>query len=342
MGTTAFAFGACLVAGGFLALEDAYPRYAVAPETVLKREYKSATNLESTPAKMYLDGEEVPTEGHGVVRLEVEDSRVITFTDTIDAVADGRPTKFAREFGEMENSATESVLATPPGGTEDVKASTRERTSLLSGKTVRFTWDGAQEEYARAFEGADEAKESGEALLLEGLEPDAEWLPLLEDGPREKGASFELDPKLFERIQYPVGELHWVVEGKDADPVSKSINEQLSENLEGEAKATWQGAREVEGRELGVYAIEADLKSRAEAETPDGAETRGVELEVEYEGEILWDLAAGRLAGYAFEADVRSVISTERAMETPKGKREVRQVFDLRGTAKHTLTVTVE
>ncbi len=342
MGATSIAAGLGLVLLGASSLGDAYPRYAVAPETALKREYKSNTKLESEPAKMFLNGEEVPTEGHGEVRLRVDDSRSITFTDTIAAVADGRPTKFAREFGELENSATESFAVTPPGGDEEVKSSTRERISPLKGKTVQFTWDGKKEEYARALAGAEGEKKASEAEMLDGLQADADWLPLLEDGPREKGASFELDAKLFERVQYPAGELLWVVEGKDPDPVSKAINEQLSENLDGKAKATWQGMRDVDGRELGVFAIEADLKSKAEAETPDGAETRGIELDLEYEGEILWDLAVGHLAGYTLTADVRSQLSTTRTVETPKGKREVRQVFDLRGTAKHVLSVTAE
>ncbi|MCY2961979.1 MAG: hypothetical protein NTY35_17620 [Planctomycetota bacterium] len=331
------ASGLLLVLAGASALGDSTPRYAVAPETALKHVYTSSTKLESEPAQMFLDGKEIPKEGHGELRLRVDDSRSISFTDTVAAVADGRPTRFSREFGELENSATESVVAIPPEGEEEVKASTRERASALSGKTVRFTWDGAKEEYARAFEekGPDED-------LLAGLQADAQWLPLLEDGPREKGAAFDLEPALFERVQYPAGELHWKVEGKENDPVSKAITEQLSENLDGKAKATWLGAREVDGRELGVFAVEAQLKSNAEAEAGEGGETRKVELELEYEGEILWDLAGAHLAGYTLTADVRSVLSTTRTVESPKGSVEVRQVFDLRGKAAHRLTVTKE
>lgn len=334
MSTTAILPAAGILLAGAALLGD-YPQYGVEAGTELTRTYVSTTTLESGPAQMFFGDQEVPREGHGEMRLEVEDSRTITFQDTVAAVAGGRPTKFSRAYGELSNSATETLKATPPGGEEEARASTRERVSPLAGQTVVFAWDEKEEEYARTCDAKDFDKE-----LLEDLQPDADWLPLLEGGPREKGASFELDPKLFQRVQNPAGDLHWKVEGQEADPVSKAINEQLAENLGGKAKATWEGEREIDGRKVGVFAIEAELESEAEAETPDGAEKRGVELELGYEGEVWWDLAAGRLAGYALEAEVRSVLSTTRTIESPKGEVEVRQVFDLRGKAKHGLRVT--
>lgn len=325
----------CLLLAGSGILRGEYPRYAVESGTELTRKYESSTSLESGPAQMFFGDQEVPREGHGELRLSVEDSRAITFTDTVGAVEGGRPTKFARKFGELENKATETLTVKPPEGEESVRASTRERTSPLSGKTVRFTWDGKKEEYARACE-----EKEVDPDLLADLQDDADWLPLLEDGPREVGAEFDLEPSIFARVQYPAGDLHWIVDGKEADPASQTINKQLVENLDGKAKATWQGPREVEGKQVGVFEVEAKLTSHAEAEAQEGAEQRKVEVELEYGGEILWDLAAGRLAGYALNADVRSVLSTTRTVESPKGSVEVRQVFDLEGKAKHRLTVT--
>lgn len=335
MTTPAILPAACLLLAGSGLLRGDYPRYAVASGTELTRKYESSTSLESGPAQMYFGDQEVPREGHGELRLSVEDSRTVTFTDAIAAVGGGRPTKFARTFGDLENKATETLTAKPPEGEESVRASTRERTSPFSGKTVRFTWDAKKEEYARACE-----EKEVDPDLLAGLQDDADWLPLIEDGPREAGAEFDLEPSLFQRVQYPAGDLHWLVDGKEADPASQTINEQLVENLDGKAKAKWQGPREVDGKQLGVYEVQAQLTSHAEAEAQEGAEKRKVEVEFEYTGEILWDLAAGRLAGYALNADVRSVLSTTRTVESPKGSVEIRQVFDLEGKAKHRLTVT--
>lgn len=330
-----------LALGGAILFEDAYPRYAVAPDTALKRAYTSTTKLESEPAQMFLDGEELPTEGRGELRLRVEDRRTLEVIDTVGAAADGRPTRFTREYVELENAGTETVVAKPPKGEEESRAQSRDRVSPLTGRSVRFAWDGGKDEYVPTFVGeSDEKAKARDAELLERLEADAEWLPLLADGPREKGAKFALDPKVLQRAQYPLGELHWYVEGKEPDPVSLAITIQLAENLDGKAEATWRGTEEVDGRKLGVYAISAQLKSKASAETPDGGETREVDLELEYEGEVRWDLAAGRVDGYELKADVRSVLSTTREVDGPNGKAKVRQVFDLRGQSQHELAVT--
>ena len=127
---------------------------------------------------MFLDGEDVGEAG-GVVKLRTEDARSMTVTDTIGSVEDGRPLSFMREFGECENTGTETLLVTPPGGSEDVRSTTRERTSLFDGKTVTFTWDADEEEYT--------AKSDDKALdrdALDGLVGDNDWLCLVEGGPR--------------------------------------------------------------------------------------------------------------------------------------------------------------
>src|SRR5690242_12184610 len=140
MATLAIAPAVVVLAALGTSLGDAYPRYAVAPDAVVHREYKSSTKLESKPLKLFLDGEEVPPELSGVLRAKVDDTKTIVFTDTIGAIEAGRPTKFVREYDKLENRATETMMATPPGGQEDVKAATNERVSPLAGKSVRFTW----------------------------------------------------------------------------------------------------------------------------------------------------------------------------------------------------------
>ncbi|MBL8861617.1 MAG: hypothetical protein JNK02_06350 [Planctomycetes bacterium] len=314
-----------------------FPAYRVEAGTTLVRTLTSTTRLDSKPVRMYVDGEELPTEAQGEVRLRVTDDKEYEVADTITAVAAGRATRFEREYREFKNRSSEIVVAKPKDGDAVERESARERTTPLEGHTVRFTWDAGEEEYAPTFVVAEGA-ERPDASLLEGLAGDLEWIVLLEDGPREVGATFALEAAVFERVQYPLGDLHWLADGEPVERVGKEINEELSENLAGKAKATWRGVREEDGRQLGVFELEADLTSRAEAET-DSGETRAVELELDYEGRVLWDMQAGRLAGYSFEADVRSVLSSTREVQGPQGKVALRQVFDLEGTAKHALTV---
>lgn len=323
-------------------IDDPYPTYAVAPETTLTRVWTSTTEMESAPAKMFLDGEEVPAEAHGTMKLRVSDERRLEVVDEVRAVAEGRPTKFERTYGEFSNKGVETVIAQPPGGEAREKENARERSSPLKGLVVRFTWNAKDEEYERAFVAQEGEKAKADEALLEGLAADADWLALLEGGPRAKDESFALPTELFQRVQYPLGELNWQIDGKDADGVTKEINAELAENLDGEGKAKWLGIREVEGRQLGVFSMSAELTSKADAEAEESGEKRQVDLELSYEGEILWDMAAGRLAQYAIEAEVRSVLTSTRRIESPKGKAEVRQVFDLEGTTKHTLVVTAE
>jgi len=321
-------------------IEDGFPTYAVAPETTLTRVWVSSTEMESEPAKMFLDGEEIPSEGHGTLKLRVAADTRLEVADEIGAVAEGRPTKFERTYREFSNKGVETVIAQPPGGDATEKENARERTSLLKGRVVRFTWNAKDEEYESAFVAQEGEKQTADASLLEGLVADADWLALLEDGPREKGASFELPAEVFQRVQYPLGDLHSQIDGKDPDALTQEINDELTENLAGQGKAVWLGVREEDGRQVGAFSVEAHLTSKADGETESGAEKRTVEAEVDYEGLILWDMAEGRLAEYSIEADMRTVLSSLRSIESPKGKAEVRQVFELEGKTKHTLTVT--
>ncbi len=313
---------------------DPFPKYAVAPDTVIERVYLSSTKLASEPMTTTVEGQVVDPEG-GEVRLQLDDSRRMAVTDTIGKVTDGRPVQFTRKYGECTNSATETLQVKPPTGKEDVRATTRERTTALTDKTVRFAWNGDAEEYEPVGDVKGLDKET-----LAGLAADSEWLALLDGGPREKGAEFSIDPQLFVGVGNPLGELRWQVGADAPDAAGLSISSQLSENLDGKAKATWQGSREVDGRTLSVFALEAELKSHAAADMDDQGGKREVELGLEYEGEVLFDIAAGRLSGYSFEADAHMVYASSRAQETPQGKVHVRQSFDLAGKAKHVLSVT--
>lgn len=323
-----------------------FPSYSVSGGAVVERAYTSRTELESKAATVYVNGEEIDNGKLGEQRLHVVEERSMAVVDTVKSAADGRPAELTRAFGELTSAGVESLVAKPVGGDETEKKNERERTSPLAGRSVRFRWDAQEEEYARAFVGESKAEsgaksdEPDDEDLLAGLQPDLDWLPLLADGPREKGASWSIDPKLLSRVQYPLGDLHWQVAGQPRDPVSEAVNDQLDESLTGEARATWEGVRDVDGRALGVFSIHAELSSKAEAETPDGAEVRKVEAEVEYEGEVRWDIAAGRIDSYELEGDVRTVLTSQRTLKSPKGESELRRVFDLRGKAKHTLEVT--
>ncbi len=309
------------------------PRYSVADGTELVRNYKSSTKLDSGPCVLSVNGKPIPTEEAPDLRLSVIDEQTLELTDAIETVAAGRPTKFVRSFGDLENDGSETLHIVGPDGKVVDKASERERRSPFADKAVRFTWDPKEESYAQAWvgEGADDK-------LLEKLTADVDWLGLLPGKAVEKGDSWKLEPKLFVNLRMPAGDLHWEEEGKEPDPVAESINAQYSENMAGEGKATWEGRREVDGKELGVISIAAELTTHGEGATASGEE-RAMEIDLEYEGEVLWDLAAGHIAAFTFDGKVRALMSIERKAPLPTGEGLVRQEFDLRGTSKHELKV---
>jgi antitoxin component of MazEF toxin-antitoxin module len=319
-----------------LARDDAFPFYAVQPGAEIVRVWTTSTKLASEPARLFVDGEELPTKAQGEMRLRVEDRKRFEVVDTIAAVEDGRPTKFEREYRAFENSGTEVVVAKPAEGEERERESERKRTTPLAEQVVRFTWNAKDEEYAAAFVVAEGAEKPDADLLLD-LGADVDWLPLLVDGPREKGARFEIDTKLVQRFQNPLGDLHWLVDGKEPDATAKEINAELAESLAGTVAATWQGVREEDGRSMGIFEFEAEVSARAEADVEDTGETRVVEVESTLEGELRWDMAAGRLAGYAIEVDVRSKLVSRRDVEGAQGKAQLEQVFELNGTTQHGL-----
>jgi len=206
---------------------------------------------------------------------------------------------------------------------------------------VGFVWNAEDEAYERDFVG-DEPKAEGDKVLLDGLVADADWLELIADGPRAKGDSFTLPEELLQRVSHPLGEVNWQIDGKDADDTTKEINAELAANLSGTGKAVWVGVRDEDGKAMGVFEITADLTSKADADAGDRGEKRFVELKVGLEGEVLWDMAAGRIAGYEIEASIVSILTSARMVDMPTGKGEVRQVFELEGTSKHELVVAQE
>lgn len=331
MNPHAYSIALCLFAA-VAPVADPFPKYAVAPDSVIERVYTSTTKLESEPARVFVDGKEVDSDG-GSMRVRSEQSVSAAVTDTIRAVEVGRPTKFERKYGDCADKGTETQFMTPPGGTEEMRSTTRERASPLTGKTVTFRWDGSADEYA-----ATSDEKSLDTEFLKGLKGDSEWLELLGSKEREKGAEFEISAKVFARVISPLGDVRWHVEGKEPDPVARSINAQTSENLDGPARATWKGSRDVDGRAYGVFHVAAELKSHAEVDIGDGK--REWQLEIDYEGEVLWDLEAGRVSGYRLAANVHVIQATTRQMESPDGKAEVRQVFDLTGKTQYALTTT--
>jgi hypothetical protein len=152
---------------------------------------------------------------------------------------------------------------------------------------------------------------------------------LLPKGKVAEGESWDVDVKSFDAVVDPGGDLKLTDENKD-DEADEAVGKEIRKHLTGKAHATWKGVREEDGKKLGAIAISADLSSEGDADTkgPIAGKTH-FRLELELEGELLWDLAAGHF--HAFQSTGKVMLDTTSSAPVPAG--EVRQELDLEGHA---------
>jgi hypothetical protein len=315
----------------FLCADAERPRFAPSENLELHRAYEGTIELQSEPMRMTVNGEPVPAEQHPNLSITILEKRAFEFSDTIEKAEDGRATKLARQFEKIGSTGTETLKTELPDGEEKSSESKKNRVSGLEGKQVRFSWDAEKDEYARKF--VDEGDED----LLDELEADADYTGFLPKKDVEEGDEWEIDPKLIGRLDAPSGDLHLHEEGEEEDESSRAMNEQLDDNTTGEAKGTWRGTREVDGRRMGVIELTSAIKTQGEVEGEDGK--RAISLEIEYAGEVLWDLAGGHLARIEVSGPVKARFVMSRELEGPQGKLELSQEFQLSGESKHVLAV---
>jgi hypothetical protein len=222
----------------------------------------------------------------------------LVVTDTYGGASDGRFTRMTRTFVE----ATEGSRST--GGPEDVD---EESESPLVGLTVVFTWDEDGEEYTVAF-GEEDADE--DADLLVDLEPGIDFAQLLPEGEVEEGESWTLDAGLMSDVLETGGDLKF--DDEPDGPQEELIDEAVDENLEGEITCTYEGMRTVDGREVAVVSVAVDAQGEAESDgTEDVGESgfevameRRASVELEFAGELLWDVEANHFVSFELSGDL--------------------------------------
>lgn len=282
------------------------PREGVTIEA--RFEHESTNVLAALTMQVGDDRREVP-DARGAV--EVSLSKAIAISDEVAKVEDGRATRVVRRFEEVAGSIVQRSK-----GRDGDQEETRPQTSDLEGKTVVFTWDAEQEEYARAYEGG------GDEDLLEGLEPAVDFAAWLPAEAVEEGDTWTISTDAFKRaILRPAGDMEF--HGEEArPPIQDRLDDGLWEALEGEITATWEGVREEGDRRLGVIAFEGELSARAESSREGeerGPDSVSVENEDRYEGELLWDLADRRAHSLSMKAK-GTLTRTEKGTVRPGGE----------------------
>ncbi|MFT5049934.1 MAG: hypothetical protein ACI8QZ_001327 [Chlamydiales bacterium] len=320
---------ACLLAPLALLPVQSELQLAVEEGATLTKTFVGVQELDLESMSMSVGDQEVPAEHFEEMEFSIEETRTVVLVDEYLELGEGRPTKLRRTYDELSVESVES--SDGPRGS-DGQSSKDE--SALEGTSVLFTWDADEEEYSVEFD-----DEEGDGDLLEALVADADLLMFLPDGEVEEGDSWDVDAILINALLAPGGLMSFMDE--DGDSIDTELALEIDENVEGEITATFEGLRDVDGRELAVISLEIDVTTEGDEETENEAgvtEASSVELAMELEGELLWDIDAGHIVGYDISGDVESTVTTTGSF----GEQDFEREMELAGTMTLTLEVETE
>lgn len=321
-----------------------------APEegTVLKRVFVAEADYRLADLETTVDGEVIEREGE-LPDYGMRFTEHVAVTDTLAAVADGRPTELVRTFDELRQENVDRFEG------EEVESALA---SGLEGRSVRFRWDADEERYDVEADDDEDLDDDAAGWLLEDLD----LLLVLPAGEVEPGAEWELDPELYLAFMWPGGWLDFRAadeesdgEGsEEADDRGRTMSLQTIERLEGTGTARFEEVREEDGLRLAVIHVELEVTTGSDSVLPatDDGElpTPEVAIEVEVErkltGTILWDLDHGHAHSAELECEA-SRLQTESfdAPTDPSGEGDtvaVEQSRLLEGTIRYTATITRE
>jgi hypothetical protein len=300
--------------------------------TALRRTIVQELSMELAEMTMIQDGEEVPPEAFADFEMSMRQSDRIVVTDTYVEMDGARAKRLKRTFDEL--TGEESQSQTPPGG--EAQEESADRSSELEGKTVLFSLGEDGDEYEVAFEG-----EEGDEALLGELECDMDLLALLPSGDVEEGEEWELDIAAFDEALSPGGDLAIV----SPDDTEDDSEEQFEKNRKGSATATYLGRREVDGIEVAVIELKAELETFAESEETGEGDYEGLntttrmEIEIDFEGELAWNVEAGHAQSFKVEGTGTVRFINEQSFESDEGSFEGTQTMRMDATVSFDLGV---
>ena len=218
-------------------------------------------------------------------------------TEEYASVDGGRPTELLRTYDKTE-VWTETM---------GVRESEDEPGELV-GKTVRFVWDEEEEVYERSW--------VGEAATLADLErwsAELDLLALLPAGEVDAGERWTVRGAPLWNVILSGFDFHRVLgqgleDANVPEEVAAALEELVNESV---AEATWVGVRAEDGVELGeiTLAFEAERSfdvdpGLIDLHQEDATVTSfEVELELDLDGTLAWNMAAGRFESFELAGD---------------------------------------
>jgi hypothetical protein len=290
-------------------------RFAPRQGATLRTTCEGEAHLELVSMEMTVDG--AAHGGMPVPEVSLEWRSELVFLDRHEEVDEGRVTRLERTYEALAETTDRSISAH-----EGDEQETLEAESDLEGRTVLFTWDADDEEYATAFEG-----DEGDSDLLEGLAARIDLADFLPEDEVAEGDEWEVPVEAMRAVLEPGGDLQLVSEeegegGPDTD---------LGEELDGSVRATLRGSREEDGRTLAVIGLEVEVEGVEERPLADGTGEETSEQEFDLSGELTWDGEAGRLHALELTGELRLRVVTRRDVDMGDQSFEVVQASELAG-----------
>ena len=310
---------------------DAAPTLSPAEGHTVRRAFTQTATLEATSVELFQNEETRDMEASLSQSMEEE----LVVVDEFVTVEEGRVLALRREFTDLSRD----LLNTSDGVDYD---ETEE--SGLAGETVLFEWDEDEQEWAVSF---DDDDSDADEDLLEGLVFDMDMALLLPDEEIAVDDSWTFEGEGLRWLISPGGDLSWVSsedEASDLDALIDEAGDDMWDNMDGGFTMTYVGPEETDEGRFAVFTIEAELEGAGESleelEEVDGERFVKDTFVFEGEGEMRWDLDAGRLASATLEGSLGVSRSIGFETETPDGEDFVGgQTITLEGTMTQTMTV---
>ncbi|MFN0241463.1 MAG: hypothetical protein ACKVWV_01090 [Planctomycetota bacterium] len=305
------------------------------PGQRIKRHHRTETTgtLERVEVEF---GAESRTENDPGVTFET--TTTIDVTDAIAAVTDGRPTRFVRTFDALDRRAVQSVREA-----NETKREEHVERCAVAQRAVAFEWNASANEFAKRFEDGEQDADALEPLVedmdLREFLPSAASAGRIE-GDVELGLGWTVPFSALKLgVLRPAGRLVFEGESVKRSAVETRLLEAVWDALDGSCRATLRAVRVEAGAHLGVIAIEADMTSHATAAPEAGASVDPARFDVVYrgrlEGEITWDLSAGRARSLRAEWRTERTLTEIRPAKTKDGASvELRRKLVFRDTSR--------
>lgn len=311
----------------------------------LTKSIQSNTQMALDDMTMTMNGQPMPMDLE--MEMDMSMNMSVEVTDEYVSTSDGRPAKLKRTFDALGSTGSFAIeMAMMPGGGDERSI---DATSELEGKTVVFTWNEEEGEYETSF-----AEDEGDEELLEGLEQDLDFLELLPSEEVAEGDTWNVDVKELTTILVPGGDLKLEPEDMDDEMSSFPGMDQFGANsadwfgdmLEGEATCEYKGTREVDGVTVGVIALVVNISSTNDmsemvgdamgAMPEDGPEVdveyMDIELEMEAEGLLYWNLAGGHAQSFELNGSVLVIMDMGMNMTMGDNEMSMEQTMEMSGS----------